>query len=314
MVNTLLTSLEKSKTSLASLAGDPPSATSPIHSQTQERVQNRNSTNTLISGKKLPLSTSLIRNPSDSKFHSLLGDPDEEEEDRRFDHQESDSPGQFTFDSDSISERRAKPSHPAVQHTTTTTTTKFASKTNPNKFNGHQRYQNDTESLHPSETSDSDRDWPPPQRQSSTPQRGFIPLEERLKPQTHSASASAALSDSIRKMKQTKSNMSGLYANMSNSVDRFEDNSFDMRDGEDMTWGQGSVINERTAFSRSKQPQGPLAERSQSRGRNIATTGVSSDAVNKKAVHTLRMARGMPRIVRLCLANGPLIKVSYEDQ
>jgi hypothetical protein len=160
-------------------------------------------------------------------------------------------------------------------------------------------------------------DWPPPGGRSKVlppTRKGFISAEERLKrpPQPITQrSASASRIDARRGHPKNHSQVSSMRSQEE------EENS----NGHDYLYEESSHSSSRKksllSSDRQNAPHYFLKSRhemsaSSSSGQrpSFGVGASSSSQVSKKSIHAVRLAKGMPRVVRLCISHGPMIKVT----
>ncbi len=153
-------------------------------------------------------------------------------------------------------------------------------------------------------------DWPPPantrQTKNIAPKRGFIPASDRLRPTSAQStisqrSLSTSRLDSRRGQRQPAVDREERYGSR-NSID----------DNESGLYSHTESSNRRRLSNQSNPPPEPSAPHYflKSRHSNSRTTPTANSInVTRKSIDTVRMAKGMPRVVRLCLSHGPMIKV-----
>ena len=161
-------------------------------------------------------------------------------------------------------------------------------------------------------------DWPPPGRVNKTaplPKRGFISAEERLRPPPSTATVPLTISQrsiSTSRMDTRRGHRGGHSQTMTQSLSSSRSSRDDTHDNSEDSL---SSFKKKSLLSTDSRPHAPHYFLKSRHGASSVSTSSgpratsSSSHVSRKSIHTVRYAKGMPRVVRLCISHGPMIKV-----
>jgi hypothetical protein len=164
-------------------------------------------------------------------------------------------------------------------------------------------------------------DWPPPGRLSKgpavvPPKRGFISAEERLRPSVPSPSpvisqrslSTSRMDSRGQRGQRGSANTSSTITNFSQSM-RYP---YEETEERDRDLDPHSRSHSSSTSGSKKPPNAPHYFLKSRHGTSspAPSSSASASAVSRKSIHTVRYAKGMPRVVRLCISHGPTIKVT----